>query len=123
MKPTEAEENYLEIILILSMMQTNVRAVDVANRLERTRSSTSEALKKMLNKHYIDISSEGYITLTESGRKIADYTYERYKSIYNVLINLGVSEETAFKDACKIEHRISSESLECLKKSQEKYKK
>ena len=116
MKPTEAEENYLEIILILNMLQTNVRAVDVARRLERSRASTSEALKKLKDKQHIQVSSEGYISLTQSGNKIANATYERYKCIYNVLRHLGVSDETAFMDACKIEHRISQESLEMLKK-------
>ena len=123
MKPTEAEENYLEIILILSMMQTNVRAIDVANRLERTRPSTSEALKKLKDKKFIDISSEGYITLTDTGNKFANATYDRFKCIYNLLKYLGVSEEVAFRDACKIEHRISQESFEKLKKAQEYFSK
>ena len=116
MKPTEAEENYLEIILILSMIQTNVRAVDVAKRLERSRASTSEALKKLRDKEYINISSEGYISLTQSGSRVANAIYERYKCIYKLLRYLGVSDETAFADACRMEHRISQESLDMLKK-------
>ena len=116
MRATEAEENYLEIILILSMIQSRVRATDVAKRLDRSRASTSEALKKLKDKEHISIREDGHISLTESGNKIANATYEKYKCIYNVLRHLGVPKNIAFKDACRIEHRISEESFQMLKR-------
>ena len=116
MKTTESEENYLEIILVLNMIKPHVRAIDVAERLGYTKPSVSVALKRLRQKEHINVSEEGYITLTESGNKIANMIYDRHQLIYERFKELGVPEEIAFKDACKIEHRISTESFEALKK-------
>ena len=116
MKTSESEENYLEIILVLSMLKPEVRSVDVAERLNYKKSSVSVALKKLRQKEYVTVSSEGYIYLTDSGRKIAESIFERHQLVYKRLIELGVDEKVAFEDACKIEHRISPESFEAVKK-------
>ena len=121
MKTTESEENYLEIILVLNMIKSEVRAIDVAERLNYTKPSVSVALKRLKEKNHIVVSPEGYITLTESGSKIANMIYERHQLIYERFIELGVPEEIAFRDACKIEHRISPESFEALKKHLEEH--
>ena len=116
MKTSESEENYLEIILVLNMIKPEVRSVDVAERLNYKKSSVSVAMKKLREKEYIVVSPDGFITLTEAGKKIAESVYERHQLVYKRLIELGVDEESAFHDACKIEHRISPDSFEAIKK-------
>lgn len=113
----ESAENYLETILMLSQSLPVVRAVDIANELGFKKSSVSIAMKNLREKQYITVSNAGFITLTESGREIAEMIYERHKYISSWLVSLGVSEEIAIKDACKIEHVISKESFEAIKKN------
>ena len=112
----ESAENYLETILILSGKKPVVRSVDVAEELGFKKSSVSVAMKQLREKEHIVVSNAGYITLTESGRSIADMVYERHETITNFLVSLGVPTEIASEDACRIEHVISKESFDALKK-------
>lgn len=115
MKITESTENYLETILILSKKLPVVRSVDIADELDFKKPSVSVAVKKMKEQKTIEVSKEGYITLTESGRKIAETIWERHRLISSWLMSLGVDEKTATDDACKMEHVISAESFEAIK--------
>ena len=115
MKTTESAENYLETILILGMKNPHVRSIDIAEELGFKKSSVSVAMKNLREKKHIVVSHEGYITLTESGREIANMIFERHRVISLALESLGVSKETATEDACKIEHIISSESFHAIK--------
>lgn len=118
----ESEEDYLERILMLSKEKTNVRAIDIANSMNFSKPSVSIALKKLKEKLYVNVDeSTGYITLTESGLSIASSIYERHQMIAKLLMSLGVNEETALKDACKIEHDLSEESFSRLKEHYQKY--
>lgn len=112
----ESAENYLETILILSERLPVVRSVDIATELGFKKSSVSIAMKNLRMKNHITVSDAGFITLTESGKAIADEIYERHKWISSWLISLGVDEKVATEDACKIEHVISRESFEAIKK-------
>jgi len=111
----ESAENYLETILILSKKLPVVRAVDIANELGYKKSSVSIAMKHLREKEHITVSDAGFITLTESGRAIADMIFERHEILTSVLTTLGVPEDIASEDACRIEHVISPESFEALK--------
>ncbi len=112
----ESSENYLETILILSKRQPVVRSVDIAAELDFKKPSVSVAMKKLRENGYIQVSPDGSITLTAAGRKIAERIYERHELLSSWLIRLGVSPETAANDACRIEHVISAESFEALKR-------
>lgn len=116
-KTEQSMEDYLEAILILGMKLPAVRSVDVANELGFKKSSVSVAMKKLLELGHITISDVGkYITLTESGRSIAETIYERHSLLTKWFIGLGVNKNIAEEDACRIEHEISAESFEALKK-------
>lgn len=115
MKVTEAGENYLEAILIISRRQATVHAVDICTELGFSRPTVSEMLKTLKGKELIDVDDENHIHLTKSGLLVAEKTYERHSIIAGMLIRIGVSEKTAHEDACKIEHDISAESFECIK--------
>ena len=112
----ESAENYLETILLLGKTHPVVRSVDVANELDFKKSSVSVAMKKLREAGHITVTPEGYIYLTESGKKIADTMYERHQLLSAWLIQLGVGPAIAVEDACRIEHVISSESFEAIKK-------
>ena len=107
----ESAENYLETILMLSQTLPVVRSVDIATELNFKKSSVSVAMKKLRENHHIVVSPEGYITLTESGKEIADRIYERHTLLSSWLKRLGVDPQVAVDDACRIEHVISAESL------------
>lgn len=115
MHSNESSENYLETILVLSKKLPVVRSVDIANELGYKKSSVSIAMKNLREKGYIDVSESGFISLTDSGKRIADMIYERHELLSECLVKLGVSEEIANEDACKIEHVISPESFEAIK--------
>ena len=117
MNVNESAENYLETILILSHRLPVVRSVDIANELGFKKSSVSIAMKNLREKKHIVVSDSGFITLTESGKAIADEIYDRLQFLSAWLIKLGVSPEVATNDACKIEHVISHESFEAIKKN------
>lgn len=112
----ESAENYLETILMLSKKLPVVRSVDIASELGFKKSSVSIAMKNLREKKHIVVSDAGFITLTASGKQIAEMIYERHEVISSWLIRLGVNKETALEDACKMEHVISKESFEAIKK-------
>ena len=112
----ESVENYLETILVLSKELPVVRGVDIANETGYKKSSVSVAMKNLREMSYISVSDSGYITLTESGRKIAEMIYERHQLLSRWFTSLGVSKEIATEDACKIEHVISQETFDAIKK-------
>lgn len=116
MAVNESAENYLETILILSQKLPVVRSVDIANELGFKKSSVSIAMKNLREKQHITVTDAGFIYLTETGKVIADMIYERHRMISSWLISLGVNEKTATEDACRIEHVISAESFDALKK-------
>ena len=111
----ESGENYLESILSLKKSNGMVRSIDVANDLGVSKPSVSIAMKNFREEGYITVDKNGFIDLTEKGLEIANSVYERHLIIAKVLMALGVSEETAYEDSCKIEHCISIESFEKLK--------
>ena len=116
MNVNESAENYLETILILSKRLPVVRSVDIANELGFKKPSVSVAMKNLRENGHIVVSDSGFITLTESGLNIAEMIYERHLLFSNWLISLGVSKQTALEDACKIEHVLSKESFEAIKR-------
>lgn len=116
MHNTESMENYLETILVLSKIKPVVRSVDVAEELGFKKSSVSVAMKKLRESGHITVTKEGYIYLTDSGREIAEMIFERHQLISQWLMFLGVDEKTALEDACRMEHVISAESFEAIKK-------
>lgn len=109
-------EDYLETILILSLRNGNVRSVDIAHELGFKKSSVSVAMKNLRLNEYIKVDENGYITLTESGSEIARKIYERHTILTDFLSSIGVDKNIAAEDACKIEHDLSSESFDALKK-------
>ena len=116
----ESAENYLETILLLSKKLPVVRAVDIANELGYKKSSVSIAMKHLREKEHITVTDSGFISLTESGLAVAEMIYERHELLTRVLVSLGVSEDVASEDACKIEHVISQESFEAIKAASER---
>ena len=114
----ESAENYLETILMLSEVLPAVRSVDVAHELSFKKSSVSVAMKNLREKNHIHVTEEGYIMLTESGRTIAEMIRERHQILTALLVKLGVPEKIASEDACKLEHVLSQESYEALKRWQ-----
>lgn len=116
MKIGESAENYLETILVLMARNGSVRSIDIANELNFSKPSISIFMKNLKAAGYIKIDSGGLITLTESGKTIAETIYERHRLLSEWLIKLGVNPETATADACKMEHVISAESFEAIKK-------
>lgn len=116
MKIQESAENYLETILILKNKNGAVRSIDITNELGFSKPSVSVAMKNLRENGYIEVDSSGYITLLDSGRQIAEKIYERHTTLSKWLVSLGVDAKTAAEDACRIEHIISSESFEAIKK-------
>ena len=115
MKIQESAENYLETILIIHNRQGNVRSIDIANELGFSKPSVSVAMKTLRTNGYIEVDKEGFITLLDKGREIADKIYERHTLLSAWLVRMGVSTEVAAEDACRIEHVISAETFERLK--------
>ena len=112
----ESAENYLETILTLSKKLPVVRSVDIANELDFKKSSVSVAMKNLREKEYITVSDNGHILLTENGKKQAESVLEKHTTLSDWLISLGVDEEIAREDACRMEHDISAESFFAIKK-------
>ena len=112
----ESAENYLETILELSQQLPAVRSVDIANELGYKKSSVSVAMKNLREKGHITVSEEGFLKLTDSGRAIAEMIRERHQLLTMWLTHLGVPEDIASEDACKLEHVLSAESFEAIKK-------
>ena len=106
----------METILILGRNGEAVRSIDIVRELDYTKPSVSVAMKNLRESGYITTDCEGYITLTDSGREIAETVYERHMTISDWLIHLGVDSATAVNDACKIEHYLSADSFTAIKK-------
>ena len=115
MKRNESAEDYLEAILVLSGKIPVVRGVDIAEELGYKKSSVSVAMKHLRENGHITVTPEGYIYLTDSGQEIAEMIYERHQLLSSWLIYLGVDEETALNDACRLEHDLSPLSFKKLK--------
>lgn len=115
-KAEESMEDYLETILILKKQKGKVRSIDIVGELGYTKASVSIAMKGLREKNLITMDEVGYITLTKEGKKIAEKILERHTLLSDWLIRLGVSEEVAKEDACRIEHDISEETFNILKK-------
>lgn len=116
MKIQESAENYLETILVLGKRKGNVRSIDIVNEMHFSKPSVSIAMKNLRQNHLIVMDSDGYIALTEAGRTIAETIYERHTLLTEWLVRLGVNEQTAAEDACRMEHVISPESFAAIKK-------
>ncbi|SFC41889.1 metal-dependent transcriptional regulator [Ruminococcus albus] len=116
MKIQESAENYLESILMISERKGDVRSIDIVNELEFSKPSVSIAMKNLRENGYISVDKDGYITLTDKGMEIAEKMYERHKLFSKLFVSLGVSEATASKDACRVEHILSDETYAAIKK-------
>ena len=112
----ESAEDYLEAILRLREQKGFVRSGDIALMLRVTKPSVSFAMKRLRENGYIHMDEDNHITLTRTGEEIALRVYERHKTLVTFLVSIGVSEETAREDACKIEHDISEETFEALRR-------
>ena len=122
MRLQESGEMYLEAILVLSRKLSHVRSVDVSEYLGYSKPSVSRAVGLLKNGEYIVVNEEGGLVLTDSGREIAEKIYERHTLLSALLMRMGVSEETAAADACKLEHAISDESFHAIKKFAQTWK-
>ena len=117
----ESGEMYLETILLLSRTTSHVRAIDVGEHMGYSKPSVSRAMGLLKKGEFINVDADGSITLTESGRDVAEKIYERHTLLTRFLVKLGVDPQTASDDACKIEHSISDASFEAIKQyAQEK---
>ena len=116
MKIQESAENYLETILVLHKSKGVVRSIDIANELGFSKPSVSVAMKNLRVGGYIRVDADGNIELLDAGREIAEKIYERHTLLSEWLTNLGVAPEVAAEDACRIEHVISGETFEALKR-------
>lgn len=112
----ESAENYLETILVLHREKNAVRSIDIANELGFSKPSVSVAMKNLRENGYIETDGDGFISLTASGLAIAEKIFERHTLLTNWLISLGVPADVADCDACRIEHVISAESFDAIKK-------
>ena len=112
----ESGEMYLETILVLSQRTGFVRAIDIGEEMGYSKPSVSRAVGILRQGGYIHVAEDGGITLTESGRTVAEKIYERHRLLSSFLISLGVDERTASEDACKMEHVISDASMEAIKR-------
>lgn len=115
MRILKSSEDYLEAMLVLKEKHGYIRSIDIAAALEVTKPSVSYAVKRLRENGYILMEKDGHITLTERGLAIAERIYERHTLLTKFLVALGVSEETAREDACKIEHDLSDETFEAMK--------
>ena len=112
----ESGEMYLETILVLGQRKNLVRAVDVATEMQLSKPSVSRALVKLKNDACIIVDENGHIAFTEKGRAIAEKIYERHQVLTDILMAIGVNREIAAKDACKMEHDISDETFDAMKR-------
>ena len=116
MKLLESGEDYLETILVLQKQEDKVRSIDITNALKVSKASVCVAMKNLKKGGYIHMGDDHVITLTEEGQRLAESIYERHVLFSEVLSKLGVDQETAKKDACRMEHVLSEDSFKVLKK-------
>lgn len=114
-RSNESVEDYLETILSLQKKIGNVRSIDIVKEMNFSKPSVSVAMKNLREKGFITTSDEGYIVLTETGRKQAESVLEKHTILSGWLMSLGVAEEIALEDACRMEHDISEESFSAIK--------
>ncbi len=114
MEIRQSAEDYLEAILMIKEKKGYVRSIDVANQLNVSKPSVSYATKRLRENGYITFNEDGMISLTESGMEIADKIYTRHKVLTDIFKSLGVDDEIAAEDACKIEHDLSPETFDAL---------
>ena len=117
----ESGEMYLETILVLSQKNANVRAVDVGEHMGFSKPSVSRAMGLLKKEGLVDTDEQGYIKLTKTGKAIAKRIYERHTLLSRLFISLGVDEKTATEDACRIEHYLSDETFDAIKKHANEY--
>ena len=117
----ESAEDYLECIHMETLRRGFVRSIDVANALGFSKPSVSVAMKNLEENGYIWRDEDRFIHLTDAGRSIAERIYERHETLAAMLMRLGVSKETAYKDACRIEHDLSDESFSCIREHAQKF--
>ena len=122
MKRLESQEDYLEKILQISQKKESVHAIDIAREMSFSKPSVSIAMNKLKELGYIEINDKGDITLTESGKEIAQKTLEKHVVLTKMLMHLGVDEETASEDACRMEHDISDKTWVLIKKHWDEHK-
>ena len=122
MKIHESSEDYLEKILILKEQKGNVHAIDIATSMGFSKPTVSVALKKLRERDLVAVDEYGNIELTEKGLPIAEKTYEKHNTIASLLIAIGVDTETAYNDSCHIEHCLSDESFDAIKRYVQKAK-
>ena len=120
MKILRASEDYLEAMLMMKEQHGYIRSIDIAVELGVTKPSVSYATKRLRENGYITMDKEGLITLTDKGMEVATRIYERHKMLTHYFMFLGVDEETAREDACKVEHDLSQQTYEALKRHAEK---
>ena len=123
MKRLESQEDYLEKILQISQEKDNVHAIDIARGLSFSKPSVSVAMNKLKEQGYIEINDKGEITLTPSGLAIAKKTLEKHNVLTALFVSMGVDEKVAMEDACRVEHDISDETWDAIKKYVESLKK
>ena len=111
----ESAEDYLEAILVIQRRRGAVRSIDIANELGFSKPSVSVAMKKLRESGYIEMELDGHIRLLPAGAEIAERIYERHRTLTDFFVYLGVSEEVASADACKVEHDLSDETFEKFK--------
>ena len=121
MRITEATENYMEAILVLKQQNGSVRAVDIANYLGFSKPTISQYMKQYVQQGLVTVGGDGHIELTDAGRDIAEPIFERHRIISAIFMALGVPEQTALEDACKVEHDLSNETFRCMKEHYLKY--
>ena len=112
----ESGEMYLETILVLSQMKPVVRSIDICDYMNFSKPSVSRAVGKLKSDGYIEVDGSGFIVLTETGRQIAERIYDRHNTLQSIFMTIGVDEQTAEDDACKLEHYLSDTTYEALKK-------
>lgn len=121
MRLQESGEMYLESIYVLSKKLSAVRSIDISEYMGYSKPSVSRAVSLLKNGGYILMDEENYITLTDSGLKIAKKIYDRHTLLTAMLVQLGVPQDIASQDACRMEHTISDESFEAIRRHMEKY--
>lgn len=119
MNSQESAEMYLETILILEKKNGTVRAIDIAHHMQFSRPTVSQQIKRLAADGYLELDPNKRISLTPKGKRIAEETYNRHNSLAEIFIWLGVNEQTAFEDACRIEHYISAETFNALRRHYE----
>ncbi len=119
----ESAENYLEAIFVLNEQNGQVRSIDIARHMNFSKPTISIAMRSFREAGYILVDENGFITLTEKGLAVANRVYKRHQILTTALMAIGVSEEAAEADACKIEHDISEETLYCIQRHMEQFQK